>query len=107
MKRLARFAAAASLLSVAAFAETWNGTLVDVMCKDKDIAGHTRKCATACAKSGFGLVLSDGKFVKFDEAGNAKALAALTATTKEKDLKAKVSGTLDGDTVQVSSIELQ
>jgi hypothetical protein len=31
MKRLAMFAAAASLLSVAAFAETWNGTLVDVM----------------------------------------------------------------------------
>ena len=42
MKRLAILAAAASLLSVAAFAETWNGTLVDVMCKDKDIAGHTK-----------------------------------------------------------------
>jgi hypothetical protein len=107
MKRLAIFTAAAGLLSVAAFAETWNGTLVDVMCKDKDIAGHTKKCAVGCAKSGFGLVTSDGKFVKFDEAGNAKALAALKATDKEKDLKAKVEGTLDGDIVQVSSISIE
>jgi hypothetical protein len=95
------------LLSTLAFAETWNGTLVDVMCKDKDLAGHTTKCAVGCAKTGYGLVLADGKFVKFDEAGNAKALAALKATAKEKDLKAKVTGTLDGDTVQVESVVLQ
>jgi hypothetical protein len=101
------FAVTASLFSMAAFAETWNGTLVDVMCKDKDIAAHTRKCALGCAKSGFGLVTSDGKFMKFDEAGNAKALAALKASQKEKDLKAKVEGTLDGDVVQVSSISIE
>ena len=98
---------AASMLSVAAFAETLNGTLVDVMCKDKDLAGHTTKCALGCAKSGFGLVTGEGKFLKFDEAGNAKALAALKATKKEGDLKAKVDGTVDGDNVQVSSIEIE
>jgi hypothetical protein len=88
-------------------AETWNGTLVDAMCKKQDLASHATKCAISCAKSGYGLVLADGKFVKFDEAGNAKALAALKATNKEKELKAKVTGTLDGDTVQVESVELQ
>src|SRR3989442_5299197 len=107
MKKLAILTVAAWMLSVAAFAETLNGTLVDVMCKDKDLAGHTTKCELGCAKSGFGLVLGDGKLVKFDEAGNAKALAALKATSKEKDLKAKVTGTMDGDTVQVQSIEIQ
>jgi hypothetical protein len=96
-----------TLVSAGAFAENWSGTLVDVMCKGKDLAGHTAKCAVGCAKGGYGLVLSDGKFVKFDETGNAKALATLKATSKEKDLKAKVSGSLDGDTVKVSSIELQ
>ena len=95
------------ILSSLACAETWNGTLVDVMCKNQDLAGHTTKCAISCSKSGYGLVLADGKFVKFDEAGNAKALAALKSTGKEKDLKAKVSGTLDGDTVQVESVELE
>jgi hypothetical protein len=95
------------LFAASAFADSWSGTLVDVMCKEKDLAGHTTKCAVSCAKSGFGLVLSDGKFVKFNEKGNAKALAALKATSKEKDLKAKVNGTLDGDVINVDSVELQ
>jgi hypothetical protein len=91
----------------AALAETWNGTVVDVMCKGRDLANHTRDCALKCAKSGYGLVLPDGKFVKFDEMGNAKTLAALKASSKEKDLKAKVTGTLSGEMVKVESIELQ
>ncbi len=107
MKRLAILTAAASLLSVAAFAETFNGTVVDVMCKGKDLASHTKKCAVGCAKGGYALVTSDGKFIKFDEAGNAKALAALKATSKENDLKAKVEGKMDGDVLQVSSIAIE
>ena len=107
MKRIFLLTAAISLLSIGAFAESWSGTLVDVMCKGKDLASHTTKCAVGCAKGGYGLVLSDGKFVKFDEAGNGKALTMLKSTSKEKDLKAKVSGELDGDTVKVASIELQ
>lgn len=90
-----------------ALAETWSGTIVDVMCKGKDLANHTAKCAINCAKGGFGLVLPDGKFIKFDEAGNAKALAALKATSKEKDLKARVSGALEGGVLKVESIEIQ
>ena len=90
-----------------ALAESWTGTVVDVMCKNKDLAGHTKQCALMCAKGGFGLVLADGKFVKFDEGGNAKTLAALKSASKEKDLKAKVTGALDGDVVKVETIEIQ
>ena len=104
MKRILTISA---LLAASAFAETWTGTLVDVMCKGKDLASHSTKCAVSCAKSGYGLVLADGKFVKFDEGGNAKALAMLKSTAKEKDLKAKVTGSLDGDTVAVSTITLE
>jgi hypothetical protein len=89
------------------FAETWSGTVVDVMCKGKDVANHTRQCALSCAKGGFGLVLSDGKFVKLDESGNAMTLTKLKASTKDKDLKAKVTGKLDGEVIKVESIELQ
>ena len=49
---------------------------------------------------------ADGKFIKLDETGNAKALAALKASTRDKDLKAKVTGSLDGDVIQVQSVEL-
>ena len=99
---------AALAFGAAAFAaESWTGTVVDVMCKGKDLANHTTKCAVSCAKGGYGLVLPDGKFVKFDETGNAKALAALKATTKEKDAKARVTGTLDGDVIKVEAIQIQ
>ncbi len=89
-----------------AFAESWNGTIVDSGCKTKDLASHTKQCALGCAKSGFGVVLADGKFVKFDEAGNAKAVEALNATKKTNDLKGKVTGKLDGDVIKVETIEI-
>lgn len=92
---------------LAAAAADYSGTVVDVACRGKDLASHTRDCAITCAKSGFGLVTADGKFLKFDEAGNARTLAALKKSAKEKDLKAKVSGTLDGDVLKVQAIDLQ
>jgi hypothetical protein len=95
------------LLTAAMFAESWTGTIVDTSCKTKDLANHTKQCVLGCAKSGLGIVLSDGKFVKFDEAGNTKAVAALKASAKEKDLKAKVTGKLDGETIKVEAVEIQ
>ena len=107
MRRFAAVAAAVPLFAGLALAETFNGTLVDVMCKGKDLAGHTAKCAIACSKSGFALVTGEGKFLKLDERGNSKALAALKATSKEKDLKATVTGTLDGEILKAEAVELQ
>ena len=98
--------AALSMMPAAFAAETFNGTVVDVMCKAKDLASHTRSCSIACAKGGYGLVLADGKFLKFNEAGNAKTLALLKTATKDKDLKARVTGTLDGDVIQVQTLDL-
>ena len=96
-----------ALLAPAAFAESFSGTVVDVMCRAKDLAGHTRECAVTCARSGYGLVTAEGKFLKFDEAGNARTLASLKKSAREKDLKAKVTGALDGDLLKVEAIELQ
>jgi len=104
MKRLI---AGLALSSVMALAQDWTGTVVDVMCKNNDLASHTKDCAISCSRSGYGIVLADGKFIKFDERGNAKALAALKATNKDKDLKAKVSGALKDDVIQVDSIQIE
>jgi hypothetical protein len=89
-----------------ASAETFSGTVVDVMCKNKDLAGHTRSCAIDCAKSGFGLVQADGKFLKFDESGNARTFSMLKKSSKDKDLKVKVTGSLDGEVIKVQAVEL-
>jgi hypothetical protein len=95
-----------SAVCAVASAETFSGTVVDVMCKGKDLASHTRSCALDCAKSGFGLVQADGKFLKFDESGNARTLALLKKSSKDKDLKMKVTGTVDGEVIKVSAVEL-
>ncbi len=89
-----------------ASAEVFSGTVVDVMCKGKDLSSHTRQCALDCAKSGFGLVQADGKFLKLDESGNAKTLSLLKKSSKDKDLKMKVTGTIDGDVIKVQAVEL-
>ncbi len=107
MKRTLGITGSLLMFGMAAWAETWSGTVVDTMCKGKDVASHTRQCALTCSKGGFGLVTSDGKFVKFDEGGNAKALAALKASAKDKDLQASITGTLEDGVIQVDSIELK
>ena len=102
-----KWIAALAFSSTLALAETWTGTVVDVMCKNNDLASHTRDCAVSCAKSGYGIVLADGRFIKFDERGNVKALAALKATSKDKELKAKVTGALKDEVIQVESIQIE
>jgi len=101
-----RFFAIFAVFAACGLAETFNGTVVDVMCKGKDVASHTKECALGCAKSGYGLVTSDGTFYKFDEAGNAKALQAIKGTSKDKDLRATVSGSMDGNVIKVESITI-
>ena len=95
------------LLSFPAFSAEYSGTVVDIMCRGKDLSSHTRECALTCAKSGYALVTPDGKFLKFDELGNARTLAALKKSTRDKDLKAKVTGSMEGDVLKVQAIELQ
>ena len=107
MKTIARRFALATATATLASAEVWTGTVVDVMCKGRDLASHTRQCSLDCAKSGFGIVLADGKFVKFNESGNAKTLGLLKKASKEKDLKAKVTGSLTGEVIKVESVEIQ
>ena len=95
-----------SLAACGCFAATFNGTVVDTMCKGNDLAKHTKDCAVKCSKRGYGLVTSDGKFLKFDEKGNSKALAALKKSSKNADLKATVKGTQEGDVLKVDSISI-
>ncbi len=67
-----QFLLALTMLAPLAAADSFSGTVVDVMCRGKDLASHTRECAVICSKSGYALVTADGKFLKFDEAGNAR-----------------------------------
>lgn len=111
MKKATFFLLAVGLvLPLSAAAETWkNVAVVDTKCSLKAKAApdeHTTKCALACAKSGFGILSVDGSYLKFDEAGNQKVIAALKNTKKADHLRATVTGERDGETIKVESFSL-
>src|SRR5580692_11859190 len=69
---------------------------------------HTKQCALMpeCEKSGYGVYTSDNKFLKFDEAGNRKAVAALKASTKLDDFEVEVTGEVKDDTIKVATLKI-
>jgi hypothetical protein len=69
---------------------------------------HTRECLLmpACEKSGYGVYTTDDKFLKFDEAGNRKALAMIKASTKLDDFEVQVTGQVQDDTIKVVSLKI-
>lgn len=106
-------------------AENIKGILIDEKCSGKAdlrISGatglleggrivaeaHTRECLMMpeCEKSGYGVYTSDNKFLKFDEAGNRKALAMIKASKKLDDFEVEVVGDVKGDTIKVVSLKL-
>ncbi len=97
-------------LPALAMAAAWEkAPLVDHMCVDKvkgDPDSHPTSCLMKCAGSGYGILTSDGKWLKLDEAGNHKALAALKATKKKDHIRVNVTGEMKGDTIQVASLAL-
>jgi hypothetical protein len=107
MKQIAFFCVLCATFLSAQAADTFTGTLVDVQCKDNELTTHPRRCAISCAKYGYGLKQTDGKFLKFDPQGNAQALAALKRSTKAQDLKASVTGTLEDGVLKVDTIVIR
>ena len=92
------------------------GVLMDKMCSMKALKDgqkaatmHTRQCAMMpdCEKSGYGVFTADNKYLVFDAAGNEQAAAALKSSKKKDNLKVKVSGEVDGETIKVASLKLQ
>jgi len=86
------------------------GVLIDNACGNKDsmkteedAAKHPISCAKkdACAASGYQLVVGD-KHYKFDDKGNEEAKKYLE---KADSTRVTVDGTMDGDTMKVTSIK--
>ena len=91
------------------------GYVVDQMCakgmaKKADpmqkAASHSKDCALEdhCSASGYGI-FSDGKYYPFDEDGSQKAMSLIKKEKREKGLAYEVSGTLEGTTLKLSSIQ--
>jgi hypothetical protein len=104
MKAIAKVGLALSLGSAFLFAETWSGKLVDANCEAKQQQKQADCAATASTLS-FGIQTADGKVYKLDATGNKGAMEAIKKDGPKAS--ATVSGTLEGTTVKVESIDLK
>ena len=73
---------------------------------------QAQSCPVTTSTTSFGLITSDGQFVRFDEASNAKVSQELKTNNKwtkdvngGKQISAKVRGTMMGDSLQVESVK--
>ena len=91
------------------------GYLMDVACsarrarKSEPPTRHSRMCMQLpnCSNNGFGILTEEKRFIQFDEEGNQKARDFLVHTSQESDFKITVTGSMEGDRLKVSRIELQ
>lgn len=98
-KMLVLFAAAASI----GFSASFTGVITDNMCDNADHKdmkmGNDAKCVVECVKG------MNGKYVLYDAAAKKTyKLSDQKAPEKFAAKKVLVTGTLDGETIQVQSI---
>ncbi len=114
MKKFVLVLFAAMAISAFAADSTVTGYLVDLACASEEGgeagfgAKHTKGCLQMpeCVNSGYGVLTDDKKIIKFDKASNAKAKQFIADLKKTKEIKVNVTGTVTGDNIAVSKIEL-
>jgi len=102
-----------------------NGTLIDRGCytthtqKKETNAGEnsttttetTRvvtECPVTATSTSFGLVTPEGKFVRFDDAGNTRVIEMMKSNkdwSSGKPVKVRVVGTANGDVIVIKEIQ--
>ena len=97
-------------MAAAADTVTLKGILMDKSCAvdmKMDAKTHETSCnqMADCAKSGFCVVTSEGKFVAFDAKGNKDAATWLKNTKEKSNLQVTVTGTMDRNVLKVAEIK--
>jgi|SRR5579884_60488 len=109
---------------------TWNGTLVDAGCRSSHSERHesttttptsqsTSKserhevsdCPVTTSTTSFGLMTSDGKYIRFDDPSNTKIVETVKSNndwnrsvSSNQPIRVRVVGRPNGDVVVVESI---
>src|SRR5690349_15344076 len=99
MKRKIALCAVASIFSIAALAADFSGYIIDESCSSKPAMRGNEACARKCIKGGSPAVLlsADNKVYKLDDQAKVSEHAGH---------KVKVTGTLNGDTIKVDTINI-
>ena len=102
---------------------TWNGTLVDAACQsthterretNRSVTTTTRTetvdCPVTTATSTFGLLTSDGRFIRFDNPSNARVIEIMRSNKAwnpydRTPLRVRVIGSANGDVAVVEALD--
>jgi len=112
MRKTLTVLAISAAISVVALAGSWSGKLIDAACYDQ--SQKVDSCDASGQTATFALAVA-GKVFKLDDAGNAKAMAALKNRAdranpnqpQSTEVVAKISGTAKGGVITVESIDVQ
>jgi hypothetical protein len=86
----------------AAAGQSITGMLVDATCR---AASPSAECEVSAGTTSFGILTSDGRFLKFDGNGNTLAKSEIEKSKKTGKVSATVTGSVDGtDTVRVENL---
>jgi len=86
--------------------QSWNGVLTGADCKATGNTGD--KCEVTDTTKTFGLQTAEGRYLKLDQAGNAKVRAALDGSTNKNGvIKASVTGSINSETLVVDAVQIQ
>ena len=114
MKTIAKLGLVLGAFAALGYAENWTGKLIDASCHDRSQQNPAEKqksdlsaCAASASTTSFAIETSEGKVLKLDAAGNAKAATALKGNPANKSPEATVSGSMEGQTVKVDSISVR
>ena len=102
-----KFAALLGMAASFSMAGTWSGKLVDASCKARTEARDTgsQDCPADVKTHLFGIELANAEILILNAVGNEKSAKAVLDARKT-DLRAVVTGTLDGRTLKVNTIEI-
>jgi hypothetical protein len=110
MKMVAKGLSVLFLGSALCLAETYSGRVVDAACKARAAQPGTPQnspCEPTASTVSFGIETQDGKVLNLDSTGNAKAAEAVKANAGKTGLQATVTGSMDGQTLKVESIDFK
>lgn len=93
--------AAINVLGFVGHKQTFTGEVGDAMCGSKHMEGTPAECTRACVSKGskFALVVGEKIYVL-----DTTDQAALSTLNQQAGKKVTVTGTLNGDTIEVSSV---
>ncbi len=90
-----------NLHALAAHKQTFTGEVGDAMCGRKHMEGTPEECTRSCVEHGSKYALIVGEKIYILDTTDK---TALTILDKQAGKNATVSGTLNGDTIEVSAV---